>query len=77
MNIWQIQEWAKNQKGEPMFLIINKLGGMFEGKFIDKGFGFAEIPALGDGIISFLHWSKDPPAAELEFMPIGGNDNDL
>lgn len=72
MNIWQLQEWAKKQdEEEPEFrLIVNEFGFGVSGRFINKGFGFVKIPALGEGVISLIHWAKEPNADKLKFEPI-------
>jgi hypothetical protein len=70
MNIWQIQDWAKHQEiEEPTFLLLNGKGGVFEGKFVDKGLGFVEIAGV-EGIISLLHWQKGDEATNLTFFPM-------
>jgi hypothetical protein len=74
MNIWQIQDWAKQQdEEEPEFNLINKHNIKFEGKFVNKGFGFVEIFVLGEGFISLMHLSKEYGAENLIFEPIETN----
>jgi hypothetical protein len=75
VNIWQIQDWAKQQdEDEPEFILLVGKGGIFNGKFIDKGLGFVQIPATGEGIISLMHLQKESTALDFDFMSIEGKE---
>jgi hypothetical protein len=69
MNIWQIQEWAKQQDKEEPEFTVKMLGKEGVGKFIDKGLGFVEIPEFGEGTFSLIHEAKNWYAPMYEFEP--------
>lgn len=77
MNIYQIEKYAQEKGFNTVrFLMFNKKGGFFVGKFLDAYFGMVHIDRLGEGFIRLEDLIKQFGDDAFTFEVIGGDDDE-
>ncbi|RXZ77997.1 hypothetical protein EBB07_28470 [Paenibacillaceae bacterium] len=71
MNIYEIEEYAKDHGYDSLeFLIINKEGNSFNGRFLDAYFGMIQIEAISDGFIRLEQLRNQFGSEYFKFIPL-------
>lgn len=68
MNIYEVQEYAKDHGFDSVnFIMVNRAGRSFEGRFLDAYFGMIAIPEISSGFILLSDLIKEYGIHEFEF----------